>query len=58
MTLLQRPTDPPSGIVLNSWLDADGQPQGNASTSGPSPDARAASESQLDPEEPPAHTRA
>lgn len=31
-TLLQRLTDPNNGIVLNSWFDADGQPQGNAAT--------------------------
>ncbi|MCB9897976.1 MAG: hypothetical protein H6825_08230 [Planctomycetes bacterium] len=31
-TLLQRLTDPSVGIVLDSWLDADGQPRGNAGT--------------------------
>ena len=30
-TLIQRLTDPTTGIVLDSWLDADGEPQGNAS---------------------------
>ncbi|MCG6937540.1 MAG: hypothetical protein LJE83_05135 [Gammaproteobacteria bacterium] len=29
-SLIQKLTDPDTGIVLDSWLDADGQPQGNA----------------------------
>jgi len=29
-TLIERLTDPTTGIVLNSWLDADGEPQGDA----------------------------
>ncbi|MGE0791254.1 MAG: hypothetical protein AB7S26_36610 [Sandaracinaceae bacterium] len=28
--LIQRLTDPQFGIILDSWIDADGQPQGNA----------------------------
>lgn len=31
-TLIQRLTDPATGIVLNSWFDADAQPHGNVST--------------------------
>ena len=31
-TLLQRLTDPTTGIVLDSWLDADGAEQGDAAT--------------------------
>ena len=31
LTLIQRLTDAINGIVLDSWLDADGQNQGNAS---------------------------
>ncbi len=31
-TLLERLTDPNTGIVLDSWLDADSQPQGDAAT--------------------------
>jgi hypothetical protein len=30
-TLIRRLTDPATGIVLDSWLDADGQPRGDAS---------------------------
>jgi hypothetical protein len=29
-TLIRRLTDPASGIVLDSWIDADGEPQGDA----------------------------
>lgn len=29
--LTQKLTDPVNGLVLDSWIDADGQPQGNAS---------------------------
>jgi hypothetical protein len=29
-TLLSKLTDPAVGVVLDSWIDADGQPQGNA----------------------------
>ena len=29
-TMVQRLTDPNTGIVLDAWIDADGQPQGNA----------------------------
>jgi len=29
-TLIQRLTDPHAGIVLDAWIDADGQPQGGA----------------------------
>jgi hypothetical protein len=28
--LIQKLTDPNVGVVLDSWFDADGQPQGNA----------------------------
>ncbi len=31
-TLIRRLTDPATGIVLDSWIDANGQPQGNASS--------------------------
>ncbi len=31
-TLIQRLTDPTTGIVLNSWIDSDGNKRGNAST--------------------------
>jgi hypothetical protein len=31
-TLLQRLTDPNTGIILDSWIDADGASQGDAST--------------------------
>jgi hypothetical protein len=31
-TLIQKLTDPFNGIVLDSWLDADGAPQGDAAT--------------------------
>ena len=31
-TLLERLTDPATGIVLDSWIDADGQVRGNAGT--------------------------
>jgi len=31
MTLLRRLTDPVTGIVLDSWLDAQAQPKGDAS---------------------------
>jgi hypothetical protein len=31
-TLIQMLTDPVNGLVLDSWIDADGQAQGNAST--------------------------
>lgn len=31
-TLIRRLTDPNSGIVLNAWIDADGNPQGDAAT--------------------------
>ena len=30
-TLSQRLADPATGIVLNSWIDANRQPQGGAS---------------------------
>ena len=30
LRLVRRLTDPDFGIVLDSWLDADGLPQGNA----------------------------
>jgi hypothetical protein len=30
-TLIQRLTDPDTGVVLDSWIDADGQLRGNAS---------------------------
>ncbi len=30
-SLIQRLTDPTTGIVLDSWIDADGAPKGNAS---------------------------
>lgn len=36
-TLVQRLTDPTTGIVLDSWLDADGATQGDASTFVPGP---------------------
>jgi hypothetical protein len=29
-TLIERLTDPTTGIVLDSWLDADGKPHGGA----------------------------
>jgi hypothetical protein len=31
-TLIQRLADPVNGIVLDSWLDANGNPQGDAAT--------------------------
>ena len=36
-TLIDRLTNPTSGIVLNSWLDADGETQGDASDFVPDP---------------------
>ena len=32
MTLVRKLSDPTTGIVLDSWIDADGQPQGNTAT--------------------------